>query len=92
MLEGHEGEVSHLDERPDEVVCLERRRVALGQLLLRGPALHDRHARQEYPDEGRREYQLVGGYARDHLGLLVAQLDRALQDPVPGRGCGAEDG
>ncbi|KAG4218508.1 hypothetical protein PC116_g33012 [Phytophthora cactorum] len=92
VVEGDEGEVGHLDEGPDEVVGLEGGHVALGELLLGGPALHDGHARQKHPDEGRREQQLVGRHARDHLRLFVAQLDRPLQDPVPGRGGGAEDG
>lgn len=91
MLEGHEGEVGHLDEGPDEVVGLEGGRVALGQLLLGAAPFHDGHARQEDADKSRREDELVGRHARHHLRLLVPQLDRPLQDPVPRRGGRAED-
>ena len=91
MLQGEEGEVDELDERPDHPVGLERRPPRLLEALLGAGALHGGHAAEEDANHDGREERLVAADAGERLEARVAQVDAAGQDAEPRRGDGSKD-
>lgn len=67
MLQGHECEVDHLDEGPDQPIRLQRRPPGLLQPLLGAYAFHSCHAAQEDTDHDRSEGTLVTPNACESL-------------------------
>ena len=90
-MQRHQLEVHALNERPNHPVRLQRRPVALIQLILRAATFHDGHAAEEDEEVGAGEDGLVAGDAGEDLGVLVLEDDFVLEELEPGRCCWAED-
>jgi hypothetical protein len=86
-----EGEVDHLDKRPDHPVGLQGRPPGLLQPLLGAFALHGGHAAQEDANHDGGEEALVAGNTGQRLDALVACIDVTGQKAKPGSSDGAKD-
>lgn len=91
MLEGDEGEVDDLDERPEHPVSLERRPPGGLDSLLGAVAFHGGHAAKEDADHDGCEEKLIASHTGESFNLLVACVDIASEETKPGCRNGAKD-
>lgn len=91
MLEGDEGEVDDLNERPEHPVGLEGRPPGGLDSLLGVVSFHGGHAAKEDADHDGCKGELIASHTSESFNLSVARVDVASEETKPGCRNGAKD-